>query len=76
MLNQREEILAYLKQHNGASGTMLLKKFQSLDPVFELVAQGLVIPHHWHWELINQKLYQYISQCVDQSACFRIVQNS
>lgn len=58
MLNQRAQTLAHLEQHNGALGTVLLKKFQSLDPVFELVAQGLA--HH------------YATHCVDPSACVGI----
>jgi len=57
--------LDFLIQRRGASGTVLLNKFGSLDIVNALIAEGLITKHHWHWER-GTKL-------PEQHACYKAV---
>lgn len=65
MDNVKQQVLEFLVQYKGASGSALLRKFGSLDPVLALVNEGLVTKHMWHWECGTE--------LPDQYACFRAV---
>jgi hypothetical protein len=61
----QQQILDYLTQYNGASGTMLLKQFGSLDLVNRLVDANVLEKRNWHWECGTE--------LPDQYACYRVI---